>query len=32
LVGIGIGSALALVVLLLGVIAEQRLIDRSDRL
>ena len=32
LVGIGVGSALALVALLLGVIAEQRLSDRSDRL
>jgi hypothetical protein len=32
LVGIGVGSALALVILLLGVIAEQRLSDRSDRL
>ena len=32
LVGIGVGAALALIVLLLGVIAEQRLSDRSDRL
>jgi hypothetical protein len=32
LVGVGAGAVLALVVLLLGVIAEQRLSDRSDRM
>jgi hypothetical protein len=32
LVGIGVGSTLALLVLMLGVIAEQRLSDRGDRL
>jgi hypothetical protein len=32
LVGVGVGALLALLVLLLGVIAEQRLSDRSDRM
>jgi hypothetical protein len=32
LVGIGVGSALALIVLLLGMLAEQRISDRADRL
>jgi hypothetical protein len=32
LVGVGVGVLLALLVLLLGVIAEQRLSDRSDRM